>query len=49
MTDISGTTTATSPPALASRPLWAALLLMALVVIDDLLIWHRYEDRKSVV
>lgn len=43
MTDISGTTTATSPPALASRPLWAALVLMALVVIGDLLIWHRYE------
>ena len=49
MTDISTTTAATKSAPWPSRPLWAALALAALVVLGDVLIWHRYEGVNILV
>jgi hypothetical protein len=49
MTDFSTTTAATKSSSWPSRPLWAALALAALVVVGDVLIWHRYEGVNILV
>ena len=49
MTDISRTTAATKPSSWPSRPRLAALALAALVVVGDVLIWHRYEGVNVLV
>ncbi len=50
VTDITTQQTVPTKPSIwSARNLWAALALIALVIIGDLLIWHRYEGVNILV